>query len=137
MTNTHQRPIAQSRNQGFHAMGLDRNLIRLRKAQGLTQDQMAGISGVHVNSIRSYEAGRAVPSADILKKIALALSVSADEIIFDADERDPQNSLKLQFEALSKLPEEDQATIANLIRSLVVKNQTLNMANLLEGKEAS
>ena len=57
-------------------MGLDRNLIRLRKAQGLTQDQMAGISGVHVNSIRSYEAGRAVPSADILKKIALAPAIA-------------------------------------------------------------
>lgn len=104
-------------------VSLDRNLVQLRKSKGLTQDQMAELTGVHINSIRSYEAGRATPSADVVKKIAIALSVSADQIIFKAGERDPEGALKLQFEALSKLPEEDQKTISNLIDSLVVKYQ--------------
>lgn len=114
------------------AVSLDRNLVQLRKAKGLTQDQMAELTGVHISSIRAYEAGRATPSADVVKNIAIALSVSADQIIFKAGERDPEGDLKLQFEALSKLPPEDQMTISNLIDSLVVKHQTLSMAHLLE-----
>ncbi|WP_107497086.1 helix-turn-helix transcriptional regulator [Thalassobius sp. I31.1] len=115
-----------------HPVSLDRNLVQLRKAKGLTQDQMAELTGVHISSIRSYEAGRATPSAEVVKNIAIALSVSADQIIFKAGERDPDDELRLQFEALSKLPLEDQKTISNLIDSLVVKNQTLNMAHLLD-----
>lgn len=115
-------------------MPLDKNLLQLRKSRKFTQEQMADLTGLHINSVKAYEAGRQVPSAEAIKKIALAFSVSTDALIFDATERDPQDDLRLQFEALSKLPQIDQMTISNIITSLVVKNQTLNMANMFQPK---
>ncbi|MHA3916263.1 helix-turn-helix domain-containing protein [Halovulum sp. GXIMD14793] len=112
-------------------MPLDKNLLQLRKSRGFTQEQMADITGLHINSVKAYEAGRSVPSAEVIKKIALAFSVTTDELIFDAHERAPKNDLLLQFEALSKLPDVDQLTISNLIDSLVVKHQTMTLAHSL------
>lgn len=120
-----------------HPMPLDKNLLQLRKSRKLTQEQMATLTGLHINSVKAYEAGRQVPSAEVVKKIALAFSVTTDALIFDEDERDPVGDLRLHFEALSKLPQIDQITITNLITSLVVKNQTLNMANMLDPKAPS
>ncbi len=118
-------------SQNGSLMPLDKNLLQLRKSRGFTQEQMADITGLHINSVKAYEAGRSVPSAEVIKKIALAFSVTTDELIFDARERAPKDDLMLQFEALSKLPEIDQQTISNLIDSLVVKHQTMALANSL------
>lgn len=118
-------------SQNGSLMPLDKNLLQLRKSRGFTQEQMADITGLHINSVKAYEAGRSVPSAEVIKKIALAFSVTTDELIFDAHERAPKDDLMLQFEALSKLPEIDQQTISNLIDSLVVKHQTVALANSL------
>jgi transcriptional regulator with XRE-family HTH domain len=38
-------------------MSLAKRLITLRKEKGLTQQQMADVLGVHVNSLKKYEAG--------------------------------------------------------------------------------
>ncbi|EGR1860446.1 XRE family transcriptional regulator, partial [Vibrio cholerae] len=55
--------------------------------------------GIHVNSLKKYEAGQAQPSLDALKKIALALHISADFLLFEEHERKPSDDLTLQFEA--------------------------------------
>ncbi len=44
---------------------------------------MADTIGIHVNSLKKYEAGQAQPSLDALKKIAIALHVSTDFLLFD------------------------------------------------------
>ena len=42
---------------------------------------------------------------DAIRKLAVALSVSADMLLFEKDERGPDEDLKLQFEAVSRLDE--------------------------------
>jgi len=49
-------------------MSLTARLIALSKQRGLTQQQMADTIGIHVNSQKTYEAGHAQPSLDVLKK---------------------------------------------------------------------
>ena len=116
-------------------MSFDKNFLAARKRLGLTQAQMSELTGVHVNSVKVYESGQSQPSLEVFKKIAVALSMSADDLLFDHGERGPDTEahpdLGLKFEALSRLPEIDQITIANLIDSLVVKNQTLTLATLI------
>jgi hypothetical protein len=38
---------------------------------------------------------------EVFRKIVLALNVSADKMLFDGDERGPDDELRLQFEAIS------------------------------------
>ena len=50
---------------------------------------MADAIGVHVNQVRRYEAGATQPSLEALKKIAVAMSVTIDSLVFDEEERGP------------------------------------------------
>ena len=103
-------------------MSLPTRLITLRKEQGLTQQQMADTIGIHVNSLKKYEAGQAQPSLDVLKKIALTIHVRTDFLLFEAHERSPSDDLVLQFEALSQFDEEERKIAKAVLESLILKH---------------
>lgn len=107
----------------FLTMSLAARLIALRKERGLTQQQMADSIGIHVNSLKKYESGQAQPSLNVLKKIALALNVSTDFLLFEEHERGPSDELALQFEAVSQLPGEEQRVVMEVLESLIIKYQ--------------
>ena len=58
-------------------------------------------TNIWATQIKRYEAGAAQPTLEVLRKIVLALNVSADTMLFDGDERRPDDELQLQFEAIS------------------------------------
>jgi transcriptional regulator with XRE-family HTH domain len=107
----------------FFIMTIPVRLISLRKRQALTQQKMADTIGIHVNSIKKYESGQALPSLDVLKKIALALHVSTDFLLFEEQERGPSSTFALQFEAVSQLPDEEQRVVREVLDSLIIKYQ--------------
>ena len=64
------------------------------------------------------------PTLEVIRKLARALSVSADALVFEQDERDPTDELRLQFEAVSQLPPEEQSVVKEVLDSLIIKYQT-------------
>ncbi len=115
-------------------MSIAANLVRLRKAQALNQTQLAELAGLHVNQVRRYETGAAQPSLDGLKKIALALHVPLDDLVFDPHERGPQGErLTLLFEAVASLPADEQRVVQAVLDGLVVKHRTKQLAELHTG----
>ena len=60
---------------------------------------------------------------DVLKKIALALNVCTDVLLFDERERGPGDELALQFEAVSQLGGEEQRVVMEVLESLIIKYQ--------------
>ena len=105
-------------------MDFSERLITLRKERNLTQNQLAERVGVAVLQIRRYEAGSSQPTLDVIRRLAIALSVSADMLIFDEGERGPTNGLRYQFEAVSQLMESEQAVVREVLESLIIKYQT-------------
>src|SRR5215469_13131965 len=81
-------------------------LVSLRKERGLTQQALAELVGMHISQIRRYESGQSQPTLDAIRKLARALTVSADMLLFGQDERGPADDLRLQFEAASRLDPE-------------------------------
>ena len=53
--------------------------------------------------VRRYEANDTPPTLEVIRKLAVALSVSADTLEFEHDERGPGDTLRLQLEALSAM----------------------------------
>ena len=98
-------------------------LIQIRKATDQTQQQLADVAGVHVNQVRRYEAGSAQPTLEALIKLAKALHVSLDELVFDEDERGPGDTLRLQFEALQQFDDEERQTAQAVLEGLILKHQ--------------
>ena len=106
-------------------MAFPQRLSALRKHQNLTQHALADLVGVHLTQIQRYESGTTQPTLEVIRKLALALAVSGDALIFDPEERGPDDELKLQFEAVRQLPPEDrQAIKAMPVR--ITGNATIN-----------
>jgi transcriptional regulator with XRE-family HTH domain len=98
-------------------------LTAARKRAGLTQQTLADRVGIHVSQIRRYEAGDSQPTLDVLRNLALTLSVSSDALVFDADERGPSDDLRLQFEATNQLDDEGKALVKALIEGVLLRHE--------------
>jgi transcriptional regulator with XRE-family HTH domain len=105
-------------------MDFGKRLAALRKQRGMTQQALADTVGCHVTMIRRYEAGETQPTLDIIRNMARALSVSADALVFEHDERDPVDELRMQFEVISQLPPDERSVVKEVLDSLIIKYQT-------------
>ena len=106
-------------NTFFLTMSFPARLAALRKECGFTQQQMADKIGMHVSQLKRYEAGASQPTIDVFRRIALALNVSADMLLFEANERGPDERLKLQFEALSHLDDKEREAVETMIAGVL------------------
>ena len=105
------------------AMDFGKRLAALRKERSMTQQALADQVGCHVTMVRRYEADETQPTLEVIRNMARALSVSADALVFKENERDPAGELRLQFEAVSQLPEPEQAIVKEVLESLIIKYQ--------------
>jgi len=59
---------------------MGKNLLRLRKAAGLTQEEFAHRAALHPTYVSGIEGGHRNPSVDVLERIAQALGVGIAEL---------------------------------------------------------
>lgn len=107
----------------FLAMGFAERLATTRRQRELTQDQLAERVGVHVSQIRRYEAGSTAPTLEVLKNLALALSISTDTLVFDLDERGPDEELRLALEAAQHLTPHEREHLLAVAEGLLLRHQ--------------
>ena len=105
------------------AMEFPERLAALRKERSLTQQALASQVGIAVLQIHRYENGASQPTLDVIRRLAIALGVSADMLVFDEQERGPSDALRYQFETVSRMSEHEQATVRELLDAVIVKNQ--------------
>lgn len=104
-------------------MEFPQRLAALRKECNLTQQALADRVSLHVTQINRYETGDSQPTLDVIRRLAIALSVSADELIFSKDERGPDEDLRFQFEAVSQFDKEDKELARGVLEGLILKHQ--------------
>lgn len=104
-------------------MEFPQRLAEARKGRGLTQQALAERVSVHVTQINRYETGDSQPTLDVIRRLVLALAVSADQLIFGKDERGPDDDLRLQFEAICQFDEEDRELACGVLEGLILKHQ--------------
>ncbi|MGH9931728.1 MAG: helix-turn-helix domain-containing protein [Pyrinomonadaceae bacterium] len=107
-------------------MSFGKRLAELRKQRGLTQQQLCELVGTHVSQMRNYEADRSQPTLEVIRKLALALNVTADEVVFDPAERRPlvtDKELVKQWESIEDLPEDDRKALKVVVEGLLVRRQ--------------
>ncbi len=107
-------------------MSFGKRLAELRRRRGLTQQQLCELVNVHVTQLRNYEGDRSQPTLEVIRKLALALDVTADELVFDPVERRPQmnnKELVKQWERIEELPDEDRQALKMLVEGLLLRRQ--------------
>jgi transcriptional regulator with XRE-family HTH domain len=110
-------------------MGFGARLAALRKERSLTQAALADQVGCHITMIRRYEAGETQPTLEIIRKLSIALTVSADTLVFGEGGRKPADDLLPQFEAIGQFTPEEKAVAKVLLDSLILQH----MANRFSG----
>jgi transcriptional regulator with XRE-family HTH domain len=110
-------------------LNFPQHLAALRKERGLTQSALAEMVQMHISQIRRYEGGQSQPTLDVIRKLALALSVSADMLLFEKNERGPDDDLKLQFEAVSRFDPEEKQVIRSLLEGMILKHEARRWAS--------
>ncbi len=86
-----------------------------REKIGLSQKDLAEKVGVSPSAINQYEAGHKTPSTDILKEIALALSMETDYLLGIKEDDD---QIAVAFRDLGKLSERDRKLVLENIKIL-------------------
>jgi len=105
-------------------MELAARLIQLRKHKGLSQQALADAMGLHVTQVKRYESGANQPSLEVLKRIAVTFGVTTDFLLFEDAERGPDDELRLQFDTITRLDEEEKRVIRELIDGMIIKYQS-------------
>ena len=72
---------------------------------------------------RRYESGASQPTLDVIRRLAVARQVSADVLIFGADERGPDGDFRLQFRVIAKFAPEEKQVIKALLEGMILKHE--------------
>ncbi len=78
---------------------------------------------MHVVQLRRYEGGSSQPTLDVIRRLAVALQVSADLLLFGENQRGPDDDLKLQFEAVSLFDPEEKRVVRSLLDGMILKHE--------------
>ena len=111
-------------------MDFAHRLSAARKERGLTQQGLADRVGVHVTQIRRYEAGSTAPTLDVLVKLATSLNVTIDSLVFSEHARDPDEDLRLSYEATRHLDPDEREMVKNLIEAVLLKHEARRWTNV-------
>jgi len=100
----------------------------VRRDRGLTLQELADKAKVHISHIQRIEAGKSQPTVEILKRLAEALDVSIDLLVFDratetAARRLKDKELIDQFAAIDSFNDDDKLVVKKVLAALIIKHK--------------
>ena len=104
------------------AAGFPERLVSFRKDRGLNQQALSDMAEVSLPQLKRYEAGKSEPTLDVIRRLSIALGVSTDDLVFSRNERDPDDDLRLQFEAIKQFTAEEKQVAKSVIEGLIIKH---------------
>lgn len=110
-------------------MAFAERLAEFRKKKGLTQKALADAVDMSLIQINRYEGGSSLPNLEAIRKLSVALGVTADELIFDDGERGPDDALRIQFEAISRFDPDEKKTAKEVLDGLILKHEARRWAS--------
>ena len=115
---------------------LGERMKRLRQERGWSQGELARRIGGDGRQISRYENSRIVPSVEVLAKIAEALDVSTDFLLFEGIARRPlhvpDNGIAERLGDLRDLGEDDRRSLLHILDALVTKTKVRSLAREME-----
>jgi len=105
-------------------MSFGDNLKKIRSDKDISQGDLAKLIEVHATHISRYERNLTSPTIDVAKKIADALEVSTDALIYGSNEQIINNKINddelLQlFHKIQYLNQEDLNSIKTMLKAFV------------------
>jgi transcriptional regulator with XRE-family HTH domain len=102
------------------------HLKEVREEKSLTQSDLANLVEIHVVQLSKYERNLASPSVEVVKRIAEALNITTDQLIYGdakqkAKDKIQDHELLQLFSKVQALKKDDVHCIKSLITAYVLK----------------
>jgi len=120
--------VAISPDERAFFVQLGARIAALRKAQGITQVDLAQSLGVSQQTINSYETGRRRVPVSALPPLARTLGVSIEELIGEPPsattrKRGPAPKLMQQIERIQQLPRAQQRFVMRMLDTVLAQQR--------------
>lgn len=102
------------------------HLLTARKSKALSQQELAKLAKVHFTNVGKYEREEAMPSADVLNRIAKSLEVSPDFLLNGNMDDKAKNTIKdsdllLQFKKVEQLSNDKKILVKEFLDAFIFK----------------
>jgi transcriptional regulator with XRE-family HTH domain len=114
--------MAISKEERAFFVELGARIAELRKAQNITQIQLAGWLGISQQTVNAYETGNRRVPVSALPTLAKHLGVSIEELIGEQTRpgrRGPAPKLQQQLERISQLPKSKQKFVMEMLDTVL------------------
>ena len=102
-------------------MNFGQRVAIVRKQKDLKQDELGNRIGTSGDMVSKYERGLMTPSIDVAAKIALALNVSLDHLVFGIVDTKNPDDVEAKLQQLSNISAGDKAHVMAVIDAFVTK----------------
>lgn len=114
--------------------GFGDRLLEARKNKGFSQQQLAKLAKVHFTNMGKYEREEAIPSADILNRMAKALDVTTDFLLNGSLNDKARTTIKdddllLQFKKVEQLPQDKKKLVKEFLDAFIFKANVQQLAH--------
>ncbi len=116
--------MAISQDEKAFFVRLGARMAELRKAQSITQVELAEVLGVSQQTINAYEVGRRRMAVSALPVVAKLFGVTLEELIGEpskAGKRGPAPKLAHQMERINQLPKPKQRFVMEMIDTVLAQ----------------
>lgn len=117
--------VAISKDERAFFAQLGARVAELRKAQHITQTQLAETLGVSQQTVNAYEAGHRRIPVSSLPTLAATLTVSVEELIgvpqSAGKKRGPAPKLQQQIERIQQLPKPQQRFVMQMLETVLAQ----------------
>jgi transcriptional regulator with XRE-family HTH domain len=108
----------------------DKNLKELRAQKGFSQEVFSNKVGIHVTNLSKYERGLTIPSLEVAEKMASALEVSLDKLVYGSEAEKAQknitdNELLTMFTKAQLLEEDDRNCVKSLLKAFLFQKEMI------------
>lgn len=110
-----------------------KRLVKLRKAAGYTQTELANELGVTQRMISYYEGHSEYPPSALLPKLALLLGVTTDELLGlkpIKKTKAPDTRLQRRFQQIEKMDSKEKRQIIQLLDTFIEREQLKQSVNV-------
>jgi transcriptional regulator with XRE-family HTH domain len=105
------------------------NVKKIRVEKNISQQELADIVGIHSTHVSRYERNLAQPSVEIAKKMAEALNVTVDTLIYGQQDEKAKNNLKDAdllnlFTKVQLLDKQDLTAVKSMLKAYIFQKDT-------------
>ncbi len=111
----------------LYYQALGQRIAQARKAQGLTQQQLAEILAISQQTLAHYEVGRLRVAVVMLIPLSKALAIPVSELVGETSaskrKRGPTSILQRQIEQVALMPRSKQKFISEMLETVIKQQQ--------------